>query len=173
MAGLLQIAIWMLMVSVVPAISIAFISEPINLDLNVTQMIVGAVFVLVGFVFYGCLLAGMGSLGSNYRDCQQLSMAVFLCACVPTMVPTVFISSPSGIVARSLSMIPLFSPVAMMIRLGVSDVAWWEVAISFAILLVSIFFAIKIAARLFRAGTLMQGKRPTIPVIWKVLTDRA
>ena len=70
-------------------------------------------------------------------------------------------------------MIPLFSPVAMMARLGIDDVPIWEILLSLAILLASIYLAIKIAAKLFRVGTLMQGKRPGIREIWKVLTQPA
>ncbi len=171
LAGILQIFVWMSMMAVVPVLSMTVLKETFDYDFNVLNLAVGTFFVLLGFVFYGCLLAGLGSLGSNYKDCQQLSVAVILCACVPFMLPTVFLSNPNGMIARVLSMIPLFSPVAMMARLGVGDVPWWEVAISLAILLLGIYLAIKISARLFRVGTLMQGKRPGIRDIWKVLTQ--
>lgn len=173
LAGVLQIVVWMAMVAVVPMLSMSVLKESFDYDFNTMNLVIGTMFVLLGFVFYGCLLAGLGSLGSNYKDCQQLSVAVILCACVPFMVPTVFISNPDGMIARTLSMIPLFSPVAMMARLGLSDVAWWEILLSVSILLLSIFFAIKISAKLFRAGTLMQGKRPGLRDIWKVLTQPA
>lgn len=173
LAGVLQIAVWMSMMAVVPVLSMTVLSESFEYNFNVLNLAIGTVFVLLGFVFYGCLLAGLGSLGSNYKDCQQLSVAVILCACVPFMLPTVFLSNPNGLIARILSMIPLFSPVAMMARLGIDDVPWWELALSLAILLFGIYAAIKISARLFRAGTLMQGKRPGIREIWKVLTQPA
>lgn len=173
MAGLLQIAIWMIMMSIVPMLSMMAMQETFEYDFNVLNLAIGGIFVLAGFVFYGCLLAGLGSLGSNYKDCQQLSVAVILCACVPFMVPTVFLSNPNGVIAQILSMIPLFSPVAMTARLGCTDVPWWEVALSFAILLAGIYLAVKISAKLFRVGTLMQGKRPGIREIWKVLVEPA
>lgn len=171
MAGLLQIAVWMLMMSFVPMLSMSVLQESFEYDFNILNLAIGMVFVLAGFIFYGCLLAGLGSLGSNYKDCQQLSVAVILCACVPFMVPTVFLSNPNGIIAQVLSMVPLFSPVAMMARLGCGDVPMWEIMLSFAILVASIYFAVKISAKLFRVGTLMQGKRPGIRDIWKVLVE--
>ncbi len=171
LAGLLQIAVWMAMIAVVPAMSMMLVQQPFEYELNLFQLGIGVVFILLGFVFYGCLLAGMGSLGSSYKDCQQLSVVVILFACVPMMAPMIFVTSPNGMVARVLSMVPLFSPVAMMMRLGVTKVPWWEVIVSFLILLVSIYLAIKFSARLFRAGTLMQGKKPGIREIWKVLTQ--
>ena len=172
-AGLLQIAIWMAMVSVIPIVLQTAMNESVDYDINIGQLMISGVFMVMGFLFYGSLLAGMGSLGSTYKDCQQLSAAVIVCACVPMMMPTIFISDPNGIVPGVLSMIPFFSPIGMTLRLGSGDIALWEVGLSFLILSVSTWFAIKIAARLFRAGTLMRGKPPGIREIWKVLTQAA
>ena len=173
MAGMLQILIWMLMVSVIPILLMFALKEFVDYDVNINQLLIGGLFMVMGFFFYGALLAGMGSLGSTYKDVQQLSAVVILCACVPMMAPTVFISAPNGMVARIMSMIPFFSPVAMMFRLGSGEIPIWEVALSLVILLVATYIAIKLGAKLFRAGTLMNGKRPSVRDIWKVLIEPA
>lgn len=171
MAGLLQIAIWMAMVSVLPVSLMAAFGETVDYDINVGQLLLSGIFMVMGFLFYGSLLAGMGSLGSTYKECQQLSAVVILCACVPIMMPTVFVSDPNSMVPRALSMIPFFSPIGMTLRLGSGEIAMWEVGVSFLILAVSTWGAIKIAAKLFRAGTLMRGKTPGVREIWKVLIE--
>ncbi len=171
LAGLLQIAIWMTMISIVPWSVMMVMKEFVDYDIDVTQLAISGVFMVLGFMFYGSLLAGMGSLGSTYKDCQQLSAAVILCACLPMMIFTVFIQDPNALLPRILSFIPLFSPVGMALRLGAGEIATWEIGLSFVILLISILVAIKISARLFRAGTLMRGKPPGIREIWKVLTQ--
>ncbi len=168
-AGLLQITIWMAMVSIIPIILQTAMNEFVDYDVNLLQLAISGIFMVTGFMFYGSLLAGMGSLGSTYKDCQQLSAAVIICACVPMMFFHAFLSDPNTIAPRTLSMIPFFSPVGMTLRLGSGDVAMWEVGLSFLILVVATWFAVKIAARLFRAGTLMRGKIPGIREIWKVL----
>jgi ABC-2 type transport system permease protein len=89
------------------------------------------------------------------------------------MMPTVFITDPNAIVPRILSMIPFFSPIAMTLRLGSGDIAMWEVGLSFVLLVIGTWIAIKLAARLFRAGTLMRGKPPGIRDIWKVVVQGA
>lgn len=172
-AGLLQIAIWMAMVSVVPILLQTAMNQFVDYDINVLQLVISGVFMVMGFLFYGSLLAGMGSLGSTYKECQQLSAAVIICACVPMMMPTVFLADPNALVPRVLSMIPFFSPIGMTLRLGTGDIALWEVGISFVILVFATWLAIKLAAKLFRAGTLMRGKPPGIREIWKVLTQPA
>jgi len=139
-AGMLQIAIWMAMVSVIPILTMVITRQTINYDFHVWQISIGVLFVVLGFIFYGCLLAGVGSMGSTYKDCQQLTVAIILCACVPLMTMITFINDPNGIVAKVMSMIPLFSSLAMMLRLEIADsVPWWEVVASLAILLLSIW----------------------------------
>jgi ABC-2 type transport system permease protein len=173
MAGLLQIAIWMAMVSVMPALSMFALGEIVDYEINVIQLAMSVVFMLVGFVFYGGFLAGLGSLGSSYKDCQQLSAVVIVSACVPLFLLTTFLSSPNGMAAKVLSWVPFFSPIGMSLRLGATEVAWWEVIGSLLLLVFSTWLALKIAAKLFRAGTLMRGKAPSVLQIWRVLMGSA
>ena len=170
-AGLLQIAIWLAMVSVLPALVMFALQETVNYELRIMPLLFSGALMILGFLFYGCLLAGLGSLGSSYKDCQQLSVVPILLACVPLMSPMLYLSSPEGMIARVMSFIPFFSPIAMTLRLGVIDVPLWEIGLAAVILLVSIFLAIKFSARLFRAGVLMQGKKPGLGMIWQVLTQ--
>ena len=170
-AGLLQIAIWMAMVSVIPTLSMIALSEMIDYELRIMPLVYSSVLMILGFIFYGCLLAGFGSMGSTHKDVQQLAAIPSLLACIPFMFATVLLSSPNGIIARIMSVIPFFSPIAMTFRLGVTDVPLWDIGVTILILLISIFLAVKFSARLFRAGVLMQGKRPGLKVIWKVLTQ--
>jgi ABC-2 type transport system permease protein len=172
-AGLLQIAIWMAMVSVIPLLLQIAMNEFVDYNIDLLQLVISGVFMVMGFLFYGSLLAGMGSLGSTYKECQQLSAVVIICACMPLMMPTVFLADPNALVPRVLSMIPFFSPIGMTLRLSSGDVALWEVSLSFLVLVVATWVAIKLAARLFRAGTLMRGKPPGIREIWKVLVEGA
>ena len=168
-AGLIQIVVWMAMVSVIPGTIVFMVREQIDYDVNVVQLMISVAFMMMGFLFYGCLLAGMGSLGSTYKDCQQLSAVVIICACMPMMMWMLFLSDPNAIAPRVVSFVPLFSPVAMSMRLGAGEIPIWETAVSFLILIGSTWVAVKVSARLFRAGTLMQGKPPGPRMIWKAL----
>ena len=173
MAGLLQIVIWMAMVAVVPALLMLALGQLIDYEGNVLQLAMSIIFMLVGFVFYGGFLAGLGSLGSSYKDCQQLSAVVIIFACVPLFLLTTYLSSPNGAAAKVMSWVPFFSPTGMSLRLGAAEVPWWEVGGSLLLLCVSTWVALKVASKLFRAGTLMRGKAPSVLQIWKVLTGRA
>ena len=168
-AGLLQIAIWLAMVLVIPSLSMMAMSEVVDYDLRVMPLVYSGVLIILGFIFYGCLLAGFGSMGSTHKEVQQLALIPSIFACIPFMFATVLISTPNGMAARIMSLIPFFSPVAMTFRLSVADVPLWDIGVTILVLLISIFLAVKFSARLFRAGVLMQGKKPGLKVIWKVL----
>ena len=170
-AGLLQIAIWLAMVLVIPSLSMMAMSEVVDYDLRVMPLVYSGVLIILGFIFYGCLLAGFGSMGSTHKEVQQLALIPSIFACIPFMFATVLISTPNGMAARIMSLIPFFSPVAMTFRLSVADVPLWDIGVTILVLLISIFLAVKFSARLFRAGVLMQGKKPGLKVIWKVLTQ--
>ena len=168
-AGLLQIAIWLAMVLVIPSLSMMAMSEVVDYDLRVMPLVYSGVLIILGFIFYGCLLAGFGSMGSTHKEVQQLALIPSIFACIPFKFATVLISTPNGMAARIMSLIPFFSPVAVTFRLSVADVPLWDIGVTILVLLISIFLAVKFSARLFRAGVLMQGKKPGLKVIWKVL----
>ena len=81
----------------------------------------------------------------------------------------VILAEPNGVIARVFSYFPLTSPVTMMLRLPSQQVPWWEVPLTFVILIVSVYLALRLGGKLFRLGSLMYGKRPTVPEIWRWL----
>ncbi|MCG3137998.1 MAG: hypothetical protein HJJLKODD_01854 [Phycisphaerae bacterium] len=171
-AGLLQISVWMMMIAFVPMVVSLSLQQSFDLQMNIAQLLLGGLFVVLGFVFYGSLLTGLGSLGSTFRDSQQLSVIVILFPAVPLMALISFIQNPDGPLAVTLSMIPLFAPSAMMLRLALTEVPAWQVGLSLVLLLISIYYGVKFSARLFRTGTLLYGKRPSIVMIWRTITAR-
>ena len=68
-----------------------------------------------------------------------------------------------------MSFIPFFSPNIMFIRIGMADPASWEIILSLAILLATIFFMGWLSAKIYRTGVLMYGKRPTIKELRKAM----
>ena len=128
------------------------------------------VFYVLGFLLFGVLMMGTGSLGQNLKEVQQYGMMWSLASVVPLMFLSILVPEPNGVFARVLSFIPLTAPATMFMRLhSVDPPPWWETTLSAALLAVSAWFALKVMARLFRVGLLLYGKRPTIPAILKML----
>ena len=100
-AGLLQISVWLLMalgtgISVVPLLLSANVSIPWS------AVALAVPLFLIAFLFFGSLIMGTGSLGSNMREAQQLAMAWSLLAALPLMMMGVLIRDPHGVLgARS------------------------------------------------------------------------
>lgn len=163
-AGLLQIAVWMSLVLVVSGKVLS------TLPMHATAVIWSLVFYVLGFLLFGVLLMGTGSLGQNLKESQQYGMMWSLGSVIPLMVLTLLIAEPNGVLARVLSFIPLTAPATMFLRLhSIDPPSWWETALSAGVLALSAWIALKLMAKLFRLGLLLYGKRPTVPEILKLL----
>lgn len=120
-----------------------------------------AIFAL-GFAFYAALFAAVGAMVNTEQEAQQAALPVMLlviCAAI-FIQPVMF--NPTGAVALWMSVLPFFSPIIMPLRLTIVSVPWLELAAAVVVLALSCFIAVWAAARIYRVGLLMYGKRPTI-----------
>jgi ABC-2 type transport system permease protein len=78
------------------------------------------------------------------------------------MVFMTVIANPNGPLSITLSMIPFFAPTLMMLRIAVINPPLWQVLLAMAIMVVTILGAVWLAAKIYRVGILMYGKRPSI-----------
>ncbi len=155
-AGLTQIAIWISII-VAPA---AFVFP--FLDLRWSQLAVAVIFFPLGFLLFGTLMGGSGALGNNLKESQQASLIWTMSSIIPVFFIHILLSEPNGTFARVLSYIPITAPITVMLRVGATRVPWWDVTLSGVILFGSLFLFVRLAAKLFRMGTLMYGKRPSL-----------
>jgi ABC-2 type transport system permease protein len=161
-AGLLQVAVWMVMLFVTGVGAIPFLFAA-QVDLPWRALLLALPFFIVAFLFFGSLMLGTGSLGSNMREAQQLSMVWSLTAALPLMLMGILVREPHGLFARILTWLPLTSGPVVVMRASVDadSLAWWEVAGAMLVLLAATWVAIRLGARLFRVGLLSAGARPS------------
>ncbi|MCB0843304.1 MAG: ABC transporter permease [Bacteroidetes bacterium] len=124
-------------------------------------------YFLGGFFLYGSLFAAAGAAVDNIQDAQQFTLPVTLPMILPMLFLLNIIQNPNGVFAISLSMIPFFSPMTMLVRMALTDVAWYEIVLSILILIGSFLGCIWLAARIYRTGILMYGKKPTFKEIFR------
>jgi len=165
-AGLLQVILWLSLlvfggIGILPMIISAHVDVPWMAGLLALPLFIAS------FLFFGSLMMGSGSLGSNMREAQQLAMVWSLTAALPLMMMGPLIQDPHGSLARVLTWIPITSAAVVMFRasLDPASLAWWEVAGAFAVLAASTWMAIRMGARLFRVGLLTSGARPSFKEI--------
>ncbi|MDR1345404.1 MAG: ABC transporter permease [Bacteroidales bacterium] len=125
-------------------------------------------YFLIGYLLYSALFAAVGSAADNETESQQFILPVTIPLILTISLIFPISETPNGALAWWLSMIPFTSPVAMLIRIP-SGVPLWELLCSMALLLGSFFLVIWGAAKIYRTGILMYGKKITYRELWKWL----
>ena len=124
-------------------------------------------FFLGGYLLYSSLFAAVGSAVDQESDAQSLQTIVIL----PIMIPLLFLSfvanDPDGGLSLFLSLFPLTSPILMVVRMAVAEVPAWQVLLSLGLLAVAFVGLIALAARVYRVGILMYGKKPSLGELWR------
>lgn len=135
-------------------------------SLPIASILIGfVVYFIGGYFLYSSFYAAIGAAVDNQTDSQQ-----FLLPIITPLILSVYIgfftvvNDPHGTIAVVFSMIPLTSPIVMLMRLPFG-VPWWQILISVTLLFASFFAVVWFAAKIYRVGILMYGKKPT----WKEL----
>jgi ABC-2 type transport system permease protein len=118
-----------------------------------------------GYFLYAALLGTIGSICNSEREAQPFLTPISLALVFPVMLGIAIAQSPDHLVARVLSFFPLLTPSLMMFRIAIKEPPVWEVAATWATLLAATVGMFVVAARVFRIGILMYGKRPSLPEV--------
>lgn len=178
--GLLQLGIW----AVVGLILLEYHSQILGLvgtdapedlpipDVGALDLAVVLVYFFAGYFFYAALYAAIGAMVNSDQEAQQAQMPVVLLLIIPVLCAQLVISDPRGAAAEVLTLIPFSSPVLMPMRYLLGGASGAEVAVSLAILLAALAGAVYLAARIYRVGILMYGKRPSFREVARWLRYR-
>jgi ABC-2 type transport system permease protein len=128
-------------------------------------------YFLFGYLLYSALFAAIGSAVDNETDTQQFMLPLTIPLVLSIILAQNIASDPDGPLAFWLSTIPLTSPIAMMIRLPFG-VPIWEVILSASLVIGGFIFATWFAARIYRTGILMYGKKVSYKELWKWFRHR-
>lgn len=145
-----------------------YITELWNLPIP-TILISFVVYFIGGYFLYSSFYASIGASVDSETDSQQ-----FLLPIITPLILAVYIgfftviNDPHGTIAVFFSMIPLTSPIVMMMRIPFG-VPWWQLVLSITALFVTFFFVVCFAAKIYRVGILMYGKKPTWKELYKWL----
>jgi ABC-2 type transport system permease protein len=118
-------------------------------------------FFLGGYLLYSSIFAAVGAAVEHQQDAQGLMLPVTLLIVIPILFISVLIESPNSSLSVVLSLIPFFSPILMVVRVAVTSVPLWQVALSFLLLCLTFIGSIWVSGRIYRVGILMYGKKPT------------
>ena len=128
-------------------------------NLNIPLILGAFLFYFVGgYLLYSAMFAAVGSAGDNETEAQQFTLPVSLPLIIGFVLAQSIISEPNSSLAFWLSMIPFTSPIVMMVRVA-SGVPAWELLLSMSLLVLGFLFITWLAARIYRVGILMYGKK--------------
>ncbi len=147
----------------------AQISEMMQ-QIPIAKLLISFLFYFLGgYLLYGAFLAAIGSAVDNEADSQQFMMPVTIPLIFSFVVAGTVMDNPDGALAFWLSIIPITSPVIMMVRIPFG-VETWELLLSMALLVLGFLGATWMAAKIYRTGILMYGKKITYKELWKWLS---
>lgn len=174
--GLTQVAIWVLTATLgltfgLPYL-IAFRPELANVrELLQYLPAVGALvlflaFFVLGYLLFSSLYAAVAAMCSTEEEAQQTQFPVTMLVVIPILFMSSIMEDPNSTLSTALSLVPFFSPIVMLPRyLGGAPL--WQVGLSLVLMVITIVGVAWVAGRIYRVGILMQGKRPTLPELWR------
>ena len=127
-------------------------------------------FYLLGYLLYSTIAAMLGSLISRIEDLQQTLTPLNLIIVAAFMIAMFGLSAPDAPFIIVTSYIPIFTPMIMFLRVGITSPALWEILIAYGLLILSIIGLAILAAKVYRGGVLMYGKGFSIKNLKKAIT---
>ncbi|MDY6932532.1 MAG: ABC transporter permease, partial [Halobacteriota archaeon] len=167
--GLSQVGVWVFAaVTIISFSPLSMIFQ--ELEPSRVMILIIPYFILGYFLFASSMACFVAPL-STMKDAQQ-SVGIFtILAVLPIMLQGFIINAPNSFISKALSIFPYTSPVTMIMRLSLTDVPFYEMAISLLILLVAVVIVTNFSARIFRVGILMYGKKFSIKEVLNYLSD--
>jgi ABC-2 type transport system permease protein len=170
-AGLIQIIFWLLTFVLISQLASGVVGGPFtNIQVSNDFIILGIVYFILGYLFFAIMIAGIGAISGNPKETPQISVAFILPAILPFYIAIIFLrENPDHFIGTILTLIPVTAPMSVFVRLGMSEIATWELILSIFILIVSIIGAVLLAAKTFRVFLLMYGKTPKLKEILRLI----
>jgi ABC-2 type transport system permease protein len=162
LAGLTQVVLWILLASVFMSQSSLGIDKNIIRFLTPELAVYFVVFFIIGYFMYSILFAIVGASVNTDQEAQQFAAPIIYLLLVPFIVGVMVTQSPNTPFILIASLVPLFTPTLMFMRISVAVPPLWQIGISVAASILFIIFLGWLGAKIFRVGILMYGKKPSI-----------
>ena len=183
LVALTQVAIWAVMVIAASKflLPLVFSAELVATNDMMMQSIVGtlsdtgylaslfgclALYMVGGFLLYAALYAAAGSAVDTVQEGQQYNTLIMMPIILAIMLMMTIFNDPNSPVAFWASMVPFTSPIVMIARIPFG-IPWWQIVVSLVVLYATYIGVVWFAARIFRVGIFMHGKRPSWRELWQ------
>jgi len=169
-AGLLQVIFWAITLPLLMNLASSSIGGFLSsIQVPLSFWILGIVYFILGYTIFAVLSAGIAAVTSNLQEASGLSAIYSIFNFAPFWFFSVLMLFPTSPAWVVLTIFPLTAPVLTMLRLGVTGVPVWQMAVNIILLILSILVGLWMDSKLLRAYMLMYGKRPGIGQIIRSL----
>jgi ABC-2 type transport system permease protein len=170
--GLTQIAAWMVMGGLMAAYTggaamMAGINVFQYFNLGVIPWFF--VFFVLAYLTNVCIYAVAGSVSNSEKEAQQFMGPIMMIVFIPWILAFPILQNPESSLATVLSLIPVFTPVTMFMRVLVAEPPIWQLTLSIVLSVATVYVFSWITAKIFRVGILSYGKRPSPAELWRWL----
>jgi ABC-2 type transport system permease protein len=171
--GLTQIAIWVAAAALLSgtALMSSLVSGNVQLHFTPLEAVLFPVYFVLGFFLYSAFFSGLAATCETAQDLQMYIPLAIIPTWISFAVLPFLLNNPNSPWVVAASLFPPTAPFLMVPRLGMSTSPYlgWQIALSIALLILSIWGVVWFASRLYRIGILMYGKRATLPEILRWL----
>lgn len=145
-------------------------SQGLNIDVTAELVFYFAIYYILGFLLISSVLAAAGSVCNTIKETQSLMMPIMMVFIIPLVSWFKVVQDPNGTLSRVFSFIPPLTPMVMILRLSSGSEIWIiEIIASIILLAVTVLVAMWAAAKVFRTGILMYGKRLSVREVCRCL----
>lgn len=159
-----QVAIWGLIFALAAALGAHVTGFSILAQLHIPpgNLILFALFYLLGYLLYSSLYAALGAAFNSVDEAQNWNFIMTLPLLFSGIGAWTLIERPNSAPAIALSIFPPSAPVMMSMRIAARATSGWQIAIALVLLAATIYFAVTVCSRIYRVGILMYGKKPSV-----------
>ncbi|HEX5234308.1 MAG TPA: ABC transporter permease [Silvibacterium sp.] len=163
--GLTQIAIWIALGAVLLTTALAenWMTGTAKPQVSIVEVVLLCVYFVLGYALYSTFFAGLAATCDTEQELQQYAPLAAVPVWLSFGMITFIMSNPNSIWSILISMFPPCSPITMAFRFTAQFPPAWQIALSLALMVISIYIVLWLSSRIYRVGILMYGKRATLP----------
>ena len=170
LAGLLQYGVWVSMAMILTKLVGPLLGFSIPAGLSAQNLFWLVLFFILAFFLYASAYAALGAASEDEHHLGQIAWPLLMFLIIPLVMIGTLVTSPDSSVSVFFSLFPMTSPIVMLVRILVSPPPAWQILLCLALLAASVAGMALLAAKIFRVGILMTGKRPKLGEILRWIT---
>ncbi len=171
--GFLQIVVWLVAIvwlgRLAAGSGLTALMALISLNLTPMQVLLFLLYFVFGYLFFAAAYGMVGAISTSMQEGPQFAVFFTLPAAIPLYFISLFTTSPDSPLPVILSLIPVTAPLSMVMRISITTVPAWQIAVSLVLLIALDAVMIWLAGRMFRVQTLLAGQAPKLRDIPRLL----